>query len=125
MSLLIEKDESQQIFIPVVWRATFCSIVDALVRGDYSLLNSIAGVRPLSIDDANRIESNIKNYGCRLVNLPEDTWNTSVCQWMVGYWDVLVDLYTAEEGLSDLVLAVRVYEKNNSFEYEIHMVYVP
>lgn len=38
---------------------------------------------------------------------------------------VLVDLYTVEEGASDLVLAMRVYEKRSAFEFEILSVYVP
>lgn len=68
---------------------------------------------------------NVDAYGARLASLPEEAWNTSVCQWMVGYWDVLVDLFTIDEGLSDLVLAVRVYEDGVGYSFKIQSVYVP
>jgi hypothetical protein len=44
---------------------------------------------------------------------------------MWSYWDVLVDLYTVEEGSSDLVLAVRVFERGNDFEFEIESIHAP
>jgi hypothetical protein len=44
---------------------------------------------------------------------------------MRSYWDVLVDLYTAEEGSSDLVLAVRVFELGADFEFEVESIHVP
>jgi hypothetical protein len=57
--------------------------------------------------------------------LPEETWKTSACQWMRGYWDVLVDLFTVEEGASDLALAVRVYEEGSAYAFDIQSVHVP
>jgi hypothetical protein len=59
---------------------------------------------------AEQIRRYLADYGCTLVELPEDTWQTSVSQWMETHWEVLVDLWTAEEGRSDLVLAGRVVE---------------
>jgi hypothetical protein len=44
---------------------------------------------------------------------------------MRGYWDVLVDLFTVEEGASDLVLAVGVYEKGSAYIFEVQSVHVP
>jgi len=44
---------------------------------------------------------------------------------MKGYWDVMIDLYSIEEGASDLILLVRVYEKGSSYIYEIQSVHVP
>lgn len=50
---------------------------------------------------------------------------TSVCQWVGGYWDVLIDLYTVEESVSDLALSVRVYETAAGYEFDIQSVHVP
>ena len=73
-----------------------------------------------------RIHEYIEYYGATLIDLPEETWDTSVCLWMEGYWDVLIDLFTLEEGASDLVLAARVYEESNQmYIYEIDSIYVP
>lgn len=122
---LVPKDEDNQIPVPEVWRNTFTDIVEALKVKDFKFSRHIDGVRPMSNADAARIANNIENYGCRLDSLPEETWQTSVCQWMRGYWDVLIDLFTIEEGASDLVLSVRVYEEGASFIFEIQSVYVP
>jgi hypothetical protein len=48
-----------------------------------------------------------------------------VCQWMETHWDLLVDLWTAESGRSDLVLAVRVFECDGDYRFEIDSVHVP
>lgn len=118
------KDEEQQQPIPSAWRQTLGEIVEAFRKGDFQL-KGIAGVRPLSFDDAERIAGNIENYGAHLTNLPEGTWETSVCQWMCGYWDALIDLYTVEEGASDLVLSVRVYETIQGYDFQTESVHVP
>ncbi|HFQ4970525.1 TPA: hypothetical protein ACGUUK_004309, partial [Vibrio vulnificus] len=60
-----------------------------------------------------------------LVALPEQTWDSSVCMWMETHWDVLIDLWTETEGLSDLVLQAKVFESKDGYKYQIEMVYVP
>ncbi|WP_064042029.1 DUF7668 domain-containing protein [Methylomonas koyamae] len=123
--VLVSKDENGQALIPSEWRNVLVNIVEAFKEGDFKLDRGIHGVRPVDDDDAVKIERNIKSYGVELASLPEDTWQTSVCQWMQGYWDVLIDLYTVEEGASDLVLFVRVHENGSEYVYEVQSVYVP
>lgn len=41
------------------------------------------------------------------------------------YWDVLVDVFTVEEGRSDLVLFARVFERGDGYRFEIASVHVP
>ena len=122
----VSMDLDSQKPIPSAWRATLSEIVEALKAGDSGLKRGIPGVQLISDDDASRIQSNIKRYGARLLSLPEQAWQTSACQWMGGYWDVLVDLFTEEEGASDLALSVRVYEKNrNEYLFDVQSVHVP
>ncbi|WP_423252184.1 DUF7668 domain-containing protein [Vibrio vulnificus] len=45
--------------------------------------------------------------------------------WMETHWDVLIDLWTETEGLSDLVLQAKVFESKDGYKYQIEMVYVP
>ena len=71
-----------------------------------------------------RFKNCIAQYGSELVALTAQTWDTSVCQWMGNYWDVLVDLY-AQEGLSDLVIFVRVRHSGTDYLIGIVSVYVP
>lgn len=80
---------------------------------------------PISEEDAEAIADNIYDYGAQLISLPDAAWQTSVCQWQDGHWVVLVDLFTEDEGASDLVLHVRVYENGSAFVFEVHLVYVP
>lgn len=117
------KDGQSQQPVPSVWRNTFKEIVEAFKQGDFA--REIAGVRPVSAADAEAIAASIEGYGAQLVNLPEETWRTSVCQWMGAHWDVIVDLFTEEEGASDLILHLRVYEEGSAYAFEVHLVYVP
>lgn len=120
----VSKDD-QQVPVPSNWRGVLSAIVEAFKEGDYSISRTIDGVSPVSPEDARRHERNIKAYGATLVSLPDEAWSTSVCQWMDGYWDVLVDLYTAEEGVSDLALAVRVHENGSAYVFDVDSVHVP
>jgi glucose uptake protein GlcU len=121
----ILKDEHNQQPIPTAWRSTLFHIVEGLKVSNFDQVQNIEGIRPISAQDTDRISRSIQLYGAQLISLPDETWNTSVCQWMIGYWDVLVDLYTIEEHSSDLALALRVYEDGQKFCYEIRSVYVP
>jgi hypothetical protein len=119
------KDETAQQPVPTVWRESIFLVVKAFAEGDYRLDRRISGVAPIPQQKAEQIARNVKGYGATLTELPEESWNSSVCQWMKGYWEVLVDLFTVEEGRSDLVLSVHVVESDSSFRFEVQSVYVP
>lgn len=123
--ILASKDEENQQPIPTAWRQTLSNIVDAFRDGDFKLERNIAGVHRLSEEDARRIARNIHSYGAHLASLPDDAWQRSACQWMRGHWDALIDLYTVEEGASDLALSVRVYEATLGYEFWVDSVHVP
>ena len=123
--VLAVKDETTERPIPTAWRQPLRKIVDAFVVGDFGLDKRIDGVEPVSADTASDIRSYVKDYGATLVALPEETWSSSVCIWYGDYWNALVDLWTLEEGRSDLVLHVRVTEVGPAFKIEIYLVYVP
>ena len=124
VEILAVKDEIQRP-IPSAWRQAFREVVSSFVVHDYLISRNILGLIPVSQDTAEQIETYIQDYGEKLVELPEQTWDSSVCMWMESYWDVLVDLWTENEGLSDLVLKARVFESQEGHEYQIEMVYVP
>lgn len=111
--------------IPGAWRPTLKRIVASLVSGDYALTEGIAGVQPVKKDTATQIGRSISDYGCTLVELPDETWRTSVAQWYGTHWEFLVDLWTREEGRSDLVLTGRVTETRDGYVFDLHLVYVP
>jgi hypothetical protein len=121
----VEKDPDNQRQIPSAWRTTLSAIVNAIRDSDFQLARGIAGVPPVADRTAKAIKENIEDYGARLTTLPDETWETSACQWMGSYWDVLVDLFTEEEGASDLVLSVRVREAGTGFSYDVLSIHVP
>lgn len=123
-SIPVYKDEENNRPIPTVWRDTLILIVEAIKSNNYEMLSTTATVRSALKKDIDIINENIEDYGCQLVSLPESAWETSVCQWMIDYWDVLIDLYTKEEGASDMSLSIRVIEKDKEFEFEIMSLHV-
>lgn len=125
VEVLIVKDEGNEFPIPTAWRSVFSRIVEDFVKKDYSLSSGIAGVSFISNETTNQIKGYIENYGEELIPIPNETWDSSVCVWMDGYWDVLIDLWTAGEGCSDLVLRARVSEVEDGYSIDIGMVYVP
>ena len=124
MNVEVLKDKDYQQQVPTSWRGLFVNIVDAIKRKDRKALNALKGIRPVSQSLMQEIQDNVDDYGCELAPLDDKTWEYSACQWMIEYWDVLVDLNTVEEGLSDLSLFVRVYENGNAFEFELISVHV-
>ena len=99
----------------------------------YLLLTNVAfvltirsGVEPISLRTRDQIATYVRDYGETLTVLPGEAWNISEAQWMVGYWDCLVDLWTEESGASDLVLFVRVTElESGAYRFAVTSVHVP
>ncbi|MDR6674637.1 hypothetical protein [Xanthomonas sp. 1678] len=123
--VLAIKDGAMERPIPTAWRDTLRGIADALAAGDHGLSKGLAGVAPVPLETASQIRGYLQAYGATLAALPEATWETSVCIWYGGHWDALIDLWTLEEGRSDLVLQVRVTETDAAFAIQVCMVYVP
>lgn len=121
----VMKDSVAEGPIPSAWRPVLESIVEAFARHDYRLANGISGVAPVSEETAAQIRDYIEDYGATLVKLPQESWITSVCIWMGDHWDALIDLWTEQEGASDLVLQVQVSEIGGEHVVTVHMVYVP
>lgn len=123
--ILVKKNEDEELPIPHIWRPTFKAIVNAFVEKDYSLSSEIKNVKPISEETAQQIKEYIEDYGEELIELPNDTWNSSVYISYGNYWNILIDLYTKDEGLSDLVLNTEIREDNNEYIFDIKLVYVP
>ena len=118
------KDENAAHPIASAWRPALQEAIKRFAQGHYSLAG-IRSMEPISEATADHIRKSIENYGETLADLPDETWETSVCQWMRTHWDVLVDLWTVESGKSDLALSARVFEVENGFRIEIDSVHVP
>jgi hypothetical protein len=100
-------------------------VIEAFKQGDYVLATPVPMVAPVSSATADQIKAYVLDYGETLADLPDETWATSVAQWMGTHWDILVDLWTIESGRSDMVMDARAFEVEKSFRIEILSVYVP
>ena len=110
--------------VPRSWRPVLKQIVDAFVAGDYALSIGIECVAPLSKADAQRVQYSLAAYGEAIVGLPDETWQTSVAQWIGPHWDVIVDLWT-ESGRIDLALFVRAQlGKDSALRMRVDSVHV-
>ena len=122
---MLQKDDAEHP-VPEPLRSTFRQIADAFVAGDFQLRDHpIAGVRPVDPDTAEWIADNVSAYGETLAPLDEETWDRSIYRWMEGYWQMLVDLTTSSEPVSDLTLHAKLYETGGDFELVVEAVYVP
>jgi hypothetical protein len=123
--VLAVKDPDKERPIPTAWRSTIKAIVHALAVRDYQLDSGVSGVAPASAETANHIKKYVESYGAELIELPDEAWDTSVCIWTGSRWDALIDLWSASEGRTDLVLSLQVQESAAGIEFHIYMVYVP
>jgi hypothetical protein len=119
------KDKDGAHPIADAWRSQLREIVKAFAEGDYDLSRGIPSVAPVSKATTNQIRAYIADFGEALADLHDETWHSSVSQWMGTHWDVLVDLWTVESGRSDLVLSLRVFEADKGFRFEIDSLHVP
>jgi hypothetical protein len=119
------KDEEKEHPVAITWRPTLRQIAKAIAEGDHDLSRGIPAVSPVSSTTANQIRAYVSQYPETLTELSDDTWNSSVAQWMGTHWEVTVDLWTIESGRSDLILSVFVFETDDGFRFEVDSVHVP
>ena len=125
VELKVIKDDKIELPIPTKWRPVFKDIVKAFVTHDYHLKSGVQDVQPIPNEAADQIRYFISDYGEELVELPEETWDSSRYIWIGNRWDALIDLWTVGEGSSDMVLSVQVSESVNGYSFQVYMVYVP
>ena len=111
--------------VPLEWRSTLRQIADELARGNYGLEPGVANVEPMSASTTAQIKGYVERYPATLTSLPEAAWDSSVCIWGGSHWEVLVDLWTREEGPSDLVLHAQVHPVSGGFRFNVQSIYVP
>jgi hypothetical protein len=112
--------------LPEPVRDVFRRIAEAFVAGDFQLhSHPVAEVKPVDPETAQRMRDYVSAYGGTLARLDEATWERSAYRWMEGYWDVLVDLTTTSEPVSDLTLHAKLSEKDDGFEVALEGVWVP
>lgn len=112
--------------IPSIWRDCIIQIVEAFKDKDFGRLNTLPSVQCIDLAYASEIAENIDAYGAHLISLAEESWHTSVCIYMENEsWKAIIDLFTVEEGRSDLIIDLFIFKKENQFIFQINNIYVP
>lgn len=119
------KDLEKEHPIPDLWKDSIARVVKEISTGNFELTDVGKNVSLQSTDLVTTNCNNVRDYGCTLIPLLEQTWESSRTQWMGEYWEITIDLCTAEEGVSDLILTGRVYSSTSGFLYEAGLIYVP
>lgn len=107
------------------WRPMFAEVVERFVKGDFSLSRPVSGVFPVDPDVATHNKDYVTSYGQPLANLIDKVWDSSCAQWMGSHWDIIIDLCTATEGISDLVLTGKVAKVDGKPMFTVGLIYVP
>lgn len=121
----IQREVGQELPVPSRWRPTIASIVDAFCEGDFSLARGIEGAHLSNALDGAWLAQQVEGYGATLDRLSPQAWQTSICVWMGEWWEALIDLFTLKEGRSDLVLFLRIYQRETSYDFEVGSLHVP
>jgi len=117
--------DDQEHPIPEALRPRFSELVAALVAGDFELTgHHLRGVSPVEPALAAFIAEQVEAYGARLAPLGDQVWEKAVYRWGGQHWLFLIDLSTADEPVSDLVLHARLFEGEEG-RIEVTSVHVP
>ncbi|MEU4339460.1 hypothetical protein AB0F59_33280 [Micromonospora lupini] len=120
------KDAALEVPIPEAWWPTLKAVVDSLAQRDGIIGAGLPSVDPVPAEISQRCLQAVDDYGAAtLITPPDESWNTSVASWFGDHWRCLIDLWTEEEGRSDLVLDIDVFEHGPEYRYRLNLVYVP
>lgn len=113
--------------VPKRWRPVLESVIHRLVLRDYAGLAADGLLSYTDDVDDTSIGQWIEEYGETLVDLPAEAWRYSEHgpnPGRQGSWWVVVDLWTAERGYSDLSLEATVWDDGSDVTIEVHNVHV-
>lgn len=124
MTECVQKNSDRELPVPEKWRPMIADIVCAIVRNDFSFEDLNVRVEPPDDKLQDDIRESIGDYGCTRIALRAETSKHAVYIWFEGHWQVIVDLCSEEEGVSDLALHLKVYDDTVP-KFEISSVHVP
>jgi hypothetical protein len=113
--------------VPERWRPALAWVVDRLVAGDYGGLARDGFVPHVSGSDDTGIGYWIEQYPATLMSLPEEAWagaERGRCVDDPDWWWVVVELWTVEEGRSDLSMEATVRERDAELQIALQNVHV-
>jgi hypothetical protein len=110
--------------LPASFRAPIAEIVDALVREDYAALDADGRSGAVGADGLRRA---VADYGRSLVELPDAAYKLSDAGHLTGRpgeWWIVVPMWTAEEGRSDLTLELNATPAHDGHRFTVTDLHV-
>ena len=127
-----QQDSQAAHAIATSWRGLLMTVVERFVAGDFQLSTPVPGALPVAAEVAAHNQRYVASYlqqldtpDARLVPLSEQVWQRSCAQWMGTHWQVLLDLCTSSEGISDQVFSGNMTVQNDTPEFQVGLIYVP
>lgn len=100
-------------------------IVSLLIKHDYEAIETLSHGSRLSKDDLCRA---ISDYGMNICMLPDSAWDqldiVEAINTVPKKYSVYVDLWTVEEGRSDLTMELTLTDQGAGFEFEVDDLHV-
>jgi hypothetical protein len=112
--------------VPERFRGVLGDVVRRVAEGDYVGLKR-DGIDPYPDADLSLWIREYGERGATVVRLPEEAWEHAEAypaDGVPGTWSVVVDLWTAEEGRSDLSMEATVREVGDRVEVTIDGIHV-
>jgi hypothetical protein len=122
--IIVKMDCDNELPIPNEWRKIIQKIVEEIKNKNYTNLSNLPDVF-VSEKDFDGMCSYLDEYGEELISLPEETWNTSVYLWFESHWELMIDLWTVSEGLSDMIIKIEILKIGANYSFKNLMIYVP
>jgi hypothetical protein len=110
--------------VPDGFRSAIADLVNALVRGDFDSLDQDGRSGRVGGDGLRR---SITEYGRTLVSLPDEALDLAEAGQVagkLGVWWIVVPMWTAEEGRSDLSLELAARPTQDGHRLEVTDLHV-
>jgi hypothetical protein len=110
--------------VPDGFRAPITDLVDALVRGDFASLERDGRSGRVGADGLRR---SIAEYGRTLIALPDQAFDLAESGTVTarpGEWWIVVPMWTAEQGRSDLSLELAAVPTHDGHRLEVTDLHV-
>jgi hypothetical protein len=112
--------------VPDRFRPSISAVVDRLAAKDYEGLKR-DGTDPYPDADLSMWIRDYGGSGATIVSLPDEAWDVATALELAdqpGTWHVVVDLWTEEEGHSDLSMEALVIETDDGPVVRVHDIHV-
>lgn len=123
----ISYDANYEAPVPSEWRKTIETIVQVLNLPEPSkaiaeIKNVFAGDNVIAIS-----LGQIEDDPASRVWIGPKTWESSICVWQEGYWELIIDLHIDDEleEVSDLILPIKIKCAGSETHFEANFIHAP